>query len=70
MQLSPEGYRCAEHNLDLTEEVRARLSGKIPVAYYLVQARSQARLESFKVIVSCPGKGEEHRLRFSGQVIY
>jgi len=70
MQLSPEQYGCAEHGTDLTREVRARLTGKVPIAYYRFQNRSNAPPEPFKVIVSCPGQGKEHRLRFSGKVLY
>jgi hypothetical protein len=62
MELAPATYRCGAHGIDLTESVREEVSSEVPVAY----RASRPRL--FVVVITCPGDGSPHDLRFAGQV--
>ncbi len=66
MELTPGNYKCASHDVDLTELVREELAERVVIAY------KPRRSGEFKVIVTCPGLGSggAHQLGFSGHVTY
>ncbi|NES12511.1 MULTISPECIES: hypothetical protein [Micromonospora] len=63
MDLTPQEYRCADHDLDLTELVQEQLAERTP-------ALMGRQGKQFRVIVTCPGGpgSSSHRLSFTGTV--
>jgi hypothetical protein len=62
MQTTPDSFRCAEHDQDLTELVHEELEPQIPATF------RPKKPKEFRVIVTCPGAGTEHPVAFTGTV--
>jgi len=74
MNLEPERYECAEHDVDLTEQVQVALDDDGPPVAYRGSLRGalfggrRAGPSPFQVVVRCPGVGGagEHTLTCNG----
>jgi hypothetical protein len=59
VQLDPESFECASHNVDLTPQIVEQLEDMGPPVAFpagkMLGRRSRQR--EFEVVVSCPGDG-------------